>query len=481
MPFQKMRALVVDDDDVIRGNVAEVLSNEGWEVNEASSTEQALELLHGEVWSLVFCDVKLSTDGDRDGYHILRSFNQEQPNAQIILMTGHGSAVGALDAVSSGAYDYLMKPFEIGDIRRISQAVRRSIEKRTREKITGELPPPPAVYTSDIDLVGVSAAFVEVMKLVGRVASTNLPVLITGESGTGKEIVARAIHRRSARAEQPFIAVNCGALPVDLIESELFGHVRGSFTGATVDHRGLWQEADRGTVFLDEITETSLAFQVKLLRAVQEGEVRRVGSNQTQRVDVRVIAATNRDAEEEVRDGRFRQDLLYRLNAVTIHLPPLRERREDIRPLASYFATRAIDENTRPLSFSKDAMWLLENYDWPGNIRELENAVVRAAALCDQIVQPEDLPERVRRSFKGTQAPTSSQLNLANGIDDSLLSLADLERRHILRALARTAGNKQAAARILGIDRTTLQRKLERYELEKNGTTIPPGRDQSSN
>src|SRR5438874_3700568 len=462
-----LKALVVDDDDLIRSNVAEVLSNEGWDVTEAESAERALDLLRGDAWALVFCDVKLSGKNDFEGYDVLRSFNEEQPEAQIVLMTGHGSAVGALDAVSSGAYDYLMKPFEISDVKRISQAVRGGIEKRARGSNTGELPSP-SVYTSDIDLVGVSAAFVEVMKLVGRVAATNLPVLITGESGTGKEIVARAIHRRSARTEKPFIAVNCGALPVDLIESELFGHVRGSFTGATVDHRGLWQEADRGAVFLDEITETSLAFQVKLLRAVQEGEVRRVGSNQTQRVDVRVLAATNRDAEEEVRDGRFRQDLLYRLNAVTIHLPPLRERREDIRPLASYFATRTIDENTPPLSFSKDAMWLLENYDWPGNIRELENAVVRAAALCDQIVQPEDLPERVRRSFKGTQAPTSSQLNLANGIDDSLLSLADLERRHILRALARTAGNKQAAARILGIDRTTLQRKLERYELEKN-------------
>src|SRR5438067_6662190 len=214
MPFQKMRALVVDDDDVIRGNVAEVLSNEGWEVNEASSTEQALELLHGEVWSLVFCDVKLSTDGDRDGYHILRTFNEEQPNAQIILMTGHGSAVGALDAVSSGAYDYLMKPFEIADVKRISQAVRRGIDKRARRRISDELPAP-AVYTSDIDLVGVSAAFVEVMKLVGRVASTNLRVLISGASGTVKEIVARAIHRRSRRADKPFIAVNCGALPAE--------------------------------------------------------------------------------------------------------------------------------------------------------------------------------------------------------------------------------------------------------------------------
>ena len=364
-----------------------------------------------------------------------------------------------------------MKPFEIGDIKRISQAVRRIIAKRTRERVTGELPPPPAVYTSDIDLVGVSAAFVEVMKLVGRVASTNLPVLITGESGTGKEIVARAIHRRSARAEHPFVAVNCGALPAELIESELFGHMRGSFTGATVDRRGLWQEADRGTVFLDEITETSLAFQVKLLRAVQEGEVRRVGSNQTQRVDVRVIAATNRDAEEEVRDGRFRQDLLYRLNAVTIHLPPLRERREDIRPLASYFAVRTVGDGARALSFSKDAMWLLENYDWPGNIRELENAVVRAAALCDQIVRPEDLPERVRRSFKGNHV-SSARSQVVNETDDPLLTLAELERRHIMRALARTAGNKQAAARILGIDRTTLQRKLEKYELEKTNGTV---------
>lgn len=468
----KMKALVVDDDDVIRSNVAEVLISDGWEVCQASSAEQALELLDRETWALVFCDVRLSTDGVRDGYHVLRSFTEAQPEAQIILMTGHGSAVGALDAVSSGAYDYLMKPFEIADIRRISKAVRRGIAKRERERISDELPPAPAVYTSDIDLVGVSAAFVEVMKLVGRVAATNLPVLITGESGTGKEIVARAIHRRSPRAAQHFVAVNCGALPAELIESELFGHVRGSFTGATVDRRGLWQEADRGTVFLDEITETSPAFQVKLLRALQEGEVRPVGSNQTHRVDVRVIAATNRDADEEVRQGRFRQDLLYRLNAVTIHLPPLRERREDIRSLAKYFADRTIGSDARPIGFSKDAMWLLETYDWPGNIRELENAVVRAAALCDQIVRPEDLPERVQRSVRaGQSSPVpASQTNSGNSYDDATMSLADVEQRHIMRVLARTSGNKQAAARILGIDRTTLQRKLERYELE-NGNS----------
>jgi two-component system, NtrC family, response regulator AtoC len=461
-----MKALVIDDDDVIRSNVAEVLSNEGWEVDEATSAEKALELLRRETWSLVFCDVKLSANNDYEGYDVLRSFTEEQPEAQIILMTGHGSAVGALDAVSSGAYDYLIKPFEIEQVKRISQAVRRGIDKRAGRPITGELPSPP-VYTSDIDLVGTSAVFVEVMKLVGRVAATNLPVLITGESGTGKEIVARAIHQRSLRATKPFIAVNCGALPAELIESELFGHVRGSFTGANVDRRGLWQEADNGTVFLDEITETSLGFQVKLLRALQEGEIRRVGSNQTQRVDVRVIAATNRDAEQEVRDGRFRQDLLYRLNAVSIRLPPLRERREDIRALARYFADRTIGSNAGPISFSSEAIRMLENYDWPGNVRELENAIVRAAALCDQIARPDDLPERVRNYHR----PPDSEVLLpptAPGTDDEvLLPLAEIERQHILRVLTRTGGNKQAAARVLGIDRTTLQRKLERYDLER--------------
>src|SRR5207302_1945220 len=373
-----------------------------------ASAEQALELLHCETWSLVFCDVRLSDRSNHEGYDVLRSFTEEQPEAEIVLMTGHGSAVGALDAVSSGAYDYLMKPFEIEDVKRISQAVRHGIEKRARRGIGDELPSPP-VYTSDIDLVGVSAAFVEVMKLVGRVAATNLPVLSTGESGTGKEIVAKAIHRRSPRADKPFVAVNCGALPAELIESELFGHVRGSFTGATVDRRGLWQEADRGTVFLDEITETSLAFQVKLLRALQEGEIRRVGSNQTQRVDVRVIAATNLDADQEVLDGRFRQDLLYRLNAVTIHLP------ERVR------------------NYSKTSM-------------------------------------ANRESF-----PASSDSETANEV---LLPLSEIERRHIFRVLTRTGGNKQAAARVLGIDRTTLQRKLERYDLDKTELNGIAGKEQ---
>src|SRR5215211_2810519 len=407
--MKKMKALVVDDNALIRSNVSEVLREDGWDVCEAESAEQAFEMLNRDDWALVFCDVKLSDKNSGEGYDVLRRFTEEQPAAQIIIMTGHGSAVGALDAVSSGAYDYLMKPFDVEDVLKISQAVRQGIEKRAHPGTTGELPPAP-VYTSDIDLVGVSSAFVEVMKLVGRVAATGLPVLITGESGTGKEVVARAIHRRSPRAGRPFVAVNCGAIPADLIESELFGHVRGSFTGATVDRRGLWQEAHLGTIFLDEITETTPAFQVKLLRALQEGEIRRVGSNHTLQVDVRVIAATNRDVEREVREGRFRQDLFYRLNAVTLHLPPLRERREDVMPLARHFAERACPTGG-PVSFSRDAARSLIYYDWPGNIRELENAVIRAVALCDRLVRPEDLPERVREAAAARELEASAHVH----------------------------------------------------------------------
>jgi two-component system response regulator HydG len=464
-----MKALVVDDNELVRGNVAELLRADGWDVSEAESAERAFELLRGEAWSLVFCDVKLSDKGEDDGYAVLRRFTSEQPEAQIVLMTGHASAVGALDAVSSGAYDYLPKPFENEEVLRLARAVRRGIEKRARPDTTGELPAPP-VYTSDIELVGVSAAFVEVMKLVGRVAGTNLPVLITGESGTGKEVVARAIHRRSPRAARPFVAVNCGAIPSELIESELFGHVRGSFTGAERDRRGLLQEADGGTIFLDEITETTPAFQVKLLRALQEGEIRRVGSNHTISLDVRVIAASNRDVEREMREGRFRQDLFYRLNAVTLHLPPLRERREDVLPLARHFVERAARQTPgRVAGFTREAVRLLEAYEWPGNIRELENAVVRAAALCDQAIRPEDLPERVRESHPATADARGEGGGPADADDEEIYSLAELEARHVARVLAHTGGNKQAAARLLGIDRTTLQRMLKRHRLDGEG------------
>jgi two-component system, NtrC family, response regulator AtoC len=476
-PVTTMKALVIDDNELVRDNVAEVLRGEGWEVCEADSAARAFEMLgEGASWQLVFCDVKLSDAHEAEGYAVLRRFVEEQPGAQIVLMTGHGSAAGALDAVSSGAYDYLMKPFEVADVLRIAQDVRRAHEKRERPGTTGELPPTP-VYTSDIDLVGVSSGFVEVMKMVGRVAATNLPVLITGESGTGKEVVARAIHCRSTRAEGPFVAVNCGAVPSELIESEMFGHVRGAFTGAERERRGLFEEASGGTILLDEITETTPAFQVKLMRALQEGEIRRVGSNHTIRVDSRVIAATNRDVELEVREGRFRQDLFYRLNAVTLHLPPLRGRREDIMPMARHFAERACPAGD-PVSFSRDAVRSLVSYDWPGNIRELENAIIRAVALCDRLVRPEDLPERVREAAAALERQHALDAHATEEpardaapapADEPLVSLSELEGRHIARALAHTGGNKQAAARLLGIDRTTLQRMIKRHGLDTGG------------
>ena len=281
--------------------------------------------------------------------------------------------------------------------------------------------------------------------------------------------MARAIHCRRPRAEGAFVAVNCGAVPSELIESELFGHVRGSFTGAERDRRGLLQEADGGTILLDEITETTPAFQVKLLRALQEGEIRRVGSNHTIRVGVRVIAATNRDVEREVREGRFRQDLFYRLNAVTLHLPSLRERREDIMPLARHFAARACPGGG-PVSFSRDAVRALVSYDWPGNIRELENAVIRAVALCDRLVRPEDLPDRVREAAAAREAepPARPPEDAAGETPEGerVISLSELEGLHIARVLRHTGGNKQAAARLLGIDRTTLQRMIKRHGLD---------------
>src|SRR5947209_1516176 len=458
---RKLQALVIDDDLQVREFVSTVLRDDGWSVAEAETAERAYEMLEERPWSLVFCDVML---GGEDGFAVLRRFSEEKPSAQVILMTGHGSAVGALDATAFGAYDYLLKPFGIAQVQTLANSVRERILSRASGRSRAEEKRERS-YTSDIDLVGRSAAFVQLMKLVGRVAPTDLPVLIEGESGTGKEVVARAIHRRSRRAERPFIAVNCGAIPSELIESELFGHVRGAFTGAERDRRGLWEEANGGTVFLDEITETTSAFQVKLLRALQEGEIRRVGSNQMQRVDVRVIAASNRDVEAEVNQGRFRQDLLYRLNAVTISLPPLRERREDIVPLARRFAERVRPGLDAPITFSRAALRLLEQYSWPGNIRELENAVVRAAALSDHTIRPEDLPERVRRGSESVAKNIEEGAQAASAQQEEWLTLEEMEKRYVARVLEHTGGNKQAAARLLGVDRKTIERMMKRYNI----------------
>ncbi|MGI9166019.1 MAG: sigma-54-dependent transcriptional regulator [Pyrinomonadaceae bacterium] len=456
-----MQALVIDDEPQVRKLVGTVLKDDGWEISEAASAEHAFEMLRERDWSVVFCDVML---GGADGFSVLRRFKEELPETKVVLMTGHGSAAGALDATAFGAYDYLLKPFGIEELQSLSRAILERVAAGPAHRVVSR-DGGTSLYGSDIHLVGRSAAFIEVMKQVGRVASTNLPILLTGESGTGKEVVASALHLRSQRSEKRFVGVNCGAIPAELIESELFGHVKGSFTGADRDRRGLWEEADGGTVFLDEITETTPAFQVKLLRALQESEIRRVGSNHTQKVDVRVIAASNRDVEEEIKAGRFRKDLFYRLNAVAIVLPPLRERREDILPLAKSFVERVYALNPS-VALAPEALDLLDRYAWPGNIRELENAVVRAAAMCDGTIRAQDLPERIR-SYRGETVSQGANVEASLATPpEEWPSLAEMEGRYVTRVLAHTKGNKQAAARLLGIDRKTLERKVKRHKIQ---------------
>jgi two-component system response regulator AtoC len=461
-----MHALVIDDEPQLRRFVSDVLQEDGWEVTEAESAEQAFEMLRDREWAIVFCDVQL---GGVNGFSVLRRFKEELPQTKVILMTGHGTAVGALDATAYGAYDYLLKPFGVDALQSLSRAVAERLAKTPHHRLVSSNAP--GAYETDIDLVGRSEAFIEVMKQVGRVAGTSLPVLLTGESGTGKEVVASALHRRSQRSLKPFVAVNCGAIPAELIESELFGHVRGSFTGADRDRRGLWEEADGGTVFLDEITETTAAFQVKLLRALQEGEIRRVGSNRTQKLDVRVIAASNQDVEMEVKAGRFREDLFYRLNAVSIVLPPLRERREDILSLAKTFALQIYSLNPA-VTFSREALNLFEQYSWPGNIRELENAVVRAAAMCDGTVRVQDLPERIRNFHRDHEA-LPNQAGDHIEAKEEWPALAEIEGRYVSRVLVHTGGNKQAAARLLGVDRKTLDRMIKRHHINSAAGHFP--------
>lgn len=456
------QALVIDDEPQVREFVGDVLRGEGWNVALSPSAEDAFTRVGEAPWAVVFCDVML---GGANGYSVLRHFKERLPETKVVLMTGHGSAAGALDATAFGAYDYLLKPFGADELQSLSQALREQLSEHPQRSSPARRV---AAYHSDIELVGRSQAFIEVMKQVGRVSNTNLPVLLTGESGTGKELVASAIHHRSGRADKPFVAVNCGAIPAELIEAELFGHVKGSFTGADRDRRGLWEEADGGTVFLDEITETTPSFQVKLLRALQMGEIRRVGANQTLKVNVRVIAASNRNVDQEVTAGRFRNDLFYRLNAVSIVLPPLRERPEDIPPLAQSFADRVYSLSP-PVKFSAEALALLERYSWPGNIRELENAVVRAVAMCDGTIRVKDLPQRVRNytqkhAENGDAAHDAA--TVAETQPEEWVPLSEIEGRYVAQVLEHTGGNKQAAARVLHVDRKTLDRMIKRHHID---------------
>ena len=451
--------LVVDDDAVARDLLVEALRKEGYQVEAVVDGAQAIERGRLKRFDVVLTDIRM---GSVDGLEVLREFKQISPDTLIVLLTAFGSMEGAIEAIKQGAYDYLAKPFKKEEIKLV---VRRSLDHgrlvqentRFREELRErqELSP----------LVGCSPLMLEVYKLVARVSTGKSTVLLEGESGTGKELIARAIHANSPRRERLFVPVNCAALPDTLLETELFGHEKGAFTGAVGVKQGLFETAHEGSIFLDEIGELGLALQVKLLRVIQEQEVRRVGGTGSIKVDVRIIAATNRDLADLVKEGRFREDLFYRLNVVRIGLPPLRERREDIPVLAHHFFQKFSRGSTRPITgFVPGTLALLQRYHWPGNVRELENAIERAVSLSHgPLVLPDDLPDAIRNAGAGSSEDTVGR---GSGKEEALLTLDEVEKRHLMRVLRETGGNKARAAKILGIDRRTLYRMVERFGLE---------------
>jgi two-component system response regulator HydG len=440
--------LVVDDEDGARSLCRDVVADCGWRVRTASTTEQALQILDQSQVDIVITDLKVPQLG---GLELLKRVRETYPPVAVIVLTQFGTIESAVEATKYGAADYVTKPFHIGELRSKLDRVVHSLETDQENRILREqLRTRPGFG----GLIGVSPKMQRVYRLIEKVSQHNYPVLILGESGTGKELVARSIHFSGTRQHEPFVPVDCSSLVPTLIESELFGYVKGAFTGAMQSKMGLMQSAGSGTLFLDEIGDLPVDLQAKLLRALQEREVKPVGSNDRISIATRIIAATNRDLDTAVRQGQFRQDLFFRLNVVQIKLPPLRERKSDIPILVSSFLEKFADANGRVQTISEDAMARLIGYDWPGNVRELENAVERAVALgSGSILHTGDLPSNLQYNA-GDRMPQS----------DELLPLEELERRAILRALREAGGDKLAAARLLGIGKTTLYRKLKQYE-----------------
>ncbi|HXF06273.1 MAG TPA: sigma-54 dependent transcriptional regulator [Blastocatellia bacterium] len=466
------KILVIDDDRDTCDFLQELLMAEGCTVETAQTARRGLELACSGEFDCIVADINLNDK--LTGLDLLRALKQTGPSVKMILITAFGTLDMAIEAIREGAFDFISKPF---NVQQVIATVRRALGQ-ARPALPSEDVAMILRLSESSGLIGRAPKMIELYKEVARVAPTRLTVLLTGESGTGKELIARAIHRHSSRAHRPFIAVNCGALTETLLESELFGHVKGSFTGAVSDKRGLFEEAHQGTIFLDEISETSPGLQVKLLRVLQEGEIKRVGDSRSRTVDVRVIAASNRRLDEEVAAGRFREDLYYRLSAVTLTLPPLRERREDIPLLAMYFLKRleqqAQGDRVPPGGFAlmPDALDLLLAYTWPGNVRELENAIEYAALHARSgIITSEDFPEKIRAAV--THSPREADRAPLAHLFLDLPSLEELERRYLLHVLETVNWNRSRAAEILGIDRRTLYRMAERFGLsmDKSDTT----------
>lgn len=447
--------LVIDDEEVLRKALNRFLSDQGYEVKAFGDWEGALSLLKERTFDLLLVDLMLP---HISGVEVIRRSREIQPGLVSIVMTGYGTIPSAVEAIRSGAYHYVTKPFELEDIGAlIAKALdhsrlreeNRVLRRQLKEKYGFE------------NIVGRSDRMKEIFQLVEKIADTDSTVLVLGESGTGKELVARAVHFRSRRAERPFVAVNCAAIPEGLLESELFGHVKGAFTGAIATRLGKFEEADRGTIFLDEIGDMSPPLQVKVLRVLQERSFQPVGSSKTREVDVRVIAATNQDLTRLVAENRFREDLFYRLNVIPVTLPPLRERIDDIPPLASHFLKKYNLENQKEVAgFSEGALELMRHYSWPGNVRELENTVERLVVLKGSgPVQEEDLPPALRHDRKAW---------IPEGLSfpEEGISFRDLvdhfESELIRRAMEKSGGNKNRAAQLLKLNRTTLIEKMKR-------------------
>jgi two-component system, NtrC family, response regulator AtoC len=454
----RIRLLVVDDEQSIRKLCMTVGEGLGFSCMEANSGETALSLLESHPVHMVLTDLVMP---NMTGLEFLEKVKKQFPHTEVAVMTGHGSIETAVQAMKLGAYDYITKPFSPLEelrlfLRRMAEKVRLVEENQfLRDRVDTE---------SDLHgIVGSSAKIQDVLRMVWRLKDTRTPVLITGESGTGKELVARAIHFRGPFASRPFVAVDCGSLVPTLIESELFGYEKGAFTGALKSKTGLFQSANGGTIFLDEVGELPLELQAKLLRVLQEKEIRPVGSNQKIKVDVRVIAASNRNLEAEYRNGTFRKDLYFRLNVVAVHLPALRERRSDIPMLVHWFLERYAPGNS--IQVTSTAMKSLLQYDWPGNVRELENCIERAVALGDgRNIDISDLPASIASASSTSESAPASQGNGFNSTD-----LEDIERTTIQRVFEQVKGDKALAGRMLGISRATLYRKLKRYNIGGHG------------
>jgi len=456
------RILIADDDEVSCQLFAETLEDEGLQVEKVTSGDQALLRLSEESYDLLIVDVRMP---GLSGLDVTRIVHEKYPLLPVIVMTAFGSIETAVEAIHEGAFDFISKPMNLAELKNtVSKALAQWSLRRRATKNASEIDDPSRQQLSKI--IGKSPAMLDVYKTVARVAPAKSTVLVLGESGTGKEMIARAIHEHSPRANRPFIAVDCGALTETILESELFGHVRGSFTGAVADKKGVFEEAQGGTCFLDEIGGISPNLQARLLRVLQEHEVRRVGGKEWTPVDVRVVAATNYNLAEAVKRSEFRQDLYYRLNVVAIRLPPLRERKEDIPLLAQHFLRHYSEDNGKTISAISDkALELLGSYSWPGNIRELENAVEQAVALSYQpILTPEDLPRDVRDREKSGVASRTGQDGQFLFSDTP--SLEEVKKRYVLHVLEHTQGNVSAAARILNVDRRSLYRMLARYKIE---------------